>query len=138
MQVLNDFNITCGRDISEAIYRIDNEFYVPVKRLKEDHVFDENKSVKWNREEVVRQNEFQRGLQQQARDMAAKSHNNLSEAIYKYIMEELSFGCNFTHEEAEAIWAQTIKHHDSEPWNWLDDMAETAYEFFHARGVDKR
>ena len=138
MEVITDFKITCGRDMGEAIYRVDKEFYVPVKRFKDDHVFDEDKSVKWNREEVIRQNDAQIELQRQARDMAAESHKNLSEAIYRYIMEDLSFGCAFTRHEAEVIWAQTVKHHDSEPWNWLDDMAETAYEFFHARGVDKR
>ena len=28
------------------------------------------------------------------------------------------------------IWAQTQKHHDQEPWNWVDDMAESAGEFY--------
>ena len=130
MEVITDFKITCGKDISDALYRIDKEFYVPVKRFKDDHVFDEDKSVKWNREEVIRQNEKQRELQHQAREMCAKSNAALLEAIYKYIMTEATYEYSFTREEAAVIWAQTQKHHDQEPWNWVDDMAESAGEFY--------
>ena len=88
MEVITNFDIHCGEDIRAAILRVDHEFYVPVKRYRDDHVFDEDKSVKWNREEVARQNEKQIELQRQAREMCAQSHANLSEAIYEYIMNE--------------------------------------------------
>ena len=82
MEVIPNFDIHCGEDIHAAICRVDHDFYVPVKRYRDDHVFDEDKSVKWNREEVARQNEKQIELQRQARDMCAQSHANLNEAIY--------------------------------------------------------
>lgn len=129
MEVITNFNIHCGEDIQAAIRRVDHDFYVPVKRFREDHVFDEDKSVKWNREEVARQNEKQIELQRQARDMCAQSRANLNEAIYKYIMNEAIYGHYFSRAEAAFIWAHCCRHHESNPWDWIDEMADTIHEY---------
>ena len=124
MEVITNFDIHCGEDIRAAILRVDHDFYVPVKRYRDDHVFDEDKSVKWNREEVARQNEKQIELQRQAR-----SHANLSEAIYEYIMNEAIYGHYFSRAEAAFIWAHCCRHHESNPWDWIDEMADTIHEY---------
>ena len=129
MEVITNFDIHCGEDIHAAILRVDHDFYVPVKRYRDDHVFDEDKSVKWNREEVARQNEKQIELQRQARDMCAQSHENLNEAIYKYIMNEAVYGHYFSRAEAAFIWSHCCRHHVSNPWDWIDEMADTIHEY---------
>jgi hypothetical protein len=63
----------------------------------------------------------------------SESYHNLYEAIYRYIMEEAVFGRHFTYNEAKAIWQQTHNHHDQNPWDWVDEMADTMHEFIIAR-----
>ena len=130
MEVLSNFTITCGRDIVEAFDKIDHTFYVAhLKKFKPDHVFDEDKSVKWNRDEVVRRNQDLADAYLLAREYKAKSLDFLDEAIYKYIMEESVYDTKFTRQEAELIWKNAKKHHEAEPWNWIDEMAETIRDF---------
>lgn len=137
MTVLTHFEIHCGRDISEALYRLDSEFFVPVRKYREDHIFDEDKSVKWNREEVVRQNQEQKVLREQASLMRQESNEYFYEELYRYIMEEAIYDYRFTKAQAEVIWNETCKHHEQEPWNWVDTMAETAASFYAVSEVKK-
>ena len=134
MEAIINFEIHCGSDIEQAIRQIDKTFYVANhKKFQIGHVFDEEKSVKWNREEVERRN--QAIHDEWIAAMAAKSvsYNNLYEAIYRYIMDEAVFGRHFTYNEAKAIWQQTHNHHDQNPWDWVDEMADTMHEFIIAR-----
>ena len=133
MEVIKHFEIHCGKDISDAIYRLDKEFYVPVKRYREDHIFDEDKSVRWNREEVARQNQAQKDLQREAVHLREESNNYFLTELYRYICHEAVFNFDFSPAEAEQIWRATLKHHDQEPWNWVDDMAESMRDFIIGR-----
>lgn len=129
MKVIDDFDIHCGRDIEQAIYKLDTEFYVPVKVYREDHIFDEDKSVRWNREEVVRKNQEQKDLRAIAAELRAESSQHFLKELYRYIMNEAVYGHYFTEAEASVIWKEAERHHDSEPWNWVDDMAESMLAF---------
>lgn len=133
MEVITNFEIHCGSDIAKAIRRLDNEFYVPIKRYREDHIFDEDKSVRWNREEVERQNQAQKDLIREAVRLREESNNYFLTELYSYICRESVFGFTFTEAEAEQIWRATIKHHDQEPWHWVDDMAESMRDFIIGR-----
>ena len=137
MEVIKHFNIHCGKDICDEIRRMDNEFYVPVKRYREDHVFDEDRSVRWNREEVERQNQAQIDLQKKARDLSEESNNYFLTELYRYICHEAVYDYTFTEAEAEQIWRATCKHHDQEPWNWVDDMAESMRDFIIGRAKNE-
>ena len=107
-----------------------------MKRYREDHVFDEDKSVRWNREEVERQNQAQFELQKQARALREESNNHFLTELYRYICQESVYDFTFTAAEAEQIWRATVKHHDQEPWNWVDDMAESMRDFIIGREKD--
>ena len=134
MEAITKFEIHCGRDIDLAMRQIDKTFYVAYhKKFPVDHVFDEDKSVKWNREEVERRNQAMHDEWKAAHEAKGESYQYLYEEIYRYIMEESIYGVHFTHKEAEVIWQQTNRHHDHEPWNWVDDMAETIHEFIIVR-----
>lgn len=136
MKVIKCFEIHCGSDISRALKILDDEFYVPVKKYREDHIFDEEKSVRWNREEVARQNQAQVDLQKQARAMREESNNYFFTELYRYICQEAVYDYTFTESEAEQIWRATCKHHDQEPWNWVDDMAESMRDFIIGRSKE--
>ena len=134
MEAITKFEIHCSDDIDLAIRQIDKTFYVARHtKFPVDHVFDEDKSVKWNREEVDRRNQVIHDEWKSAMEAKNESYQNLDEAIYKYIMEESVYGRRFTYNEAKAIWQHTLNHHDSEPWSWVDEMADTMHEFIIAR-----
>ena len=124
MEVITDFKITCGRDIGEAIYRVDKEFYVPVKRFKDDHVFDEDKSVKWNREEVERKNsEFENAVKQLNREKNLL-YTELISMINSYITVETGVSVK----KSEKIWNYLYSNYHAyglaECLNHLDELLE--------------
>lgn len=59
-----------------------------LKKYKTGHIFDEDRSVKWNREEVIRRNTlFDETVKQLNREKNAK-YNALVARTKKYIMQE--------------------------------------------------
>lgn len=136
MEVLTKFEIHCGYDIELAFKQLDQAFYVaPQAKFAPDHVFDENQSAKCNREEVIRKNQENKTVFLSAREMKAKSLEYLEEEIYRYIMNESIYGLHFTRIQAQVIWQHTKNHHSSDPWNWVDEMAETVRDFIAAQEV---
>lgn len=73
-----------------------------LSRYSKDHVFDENKSVKWNREQVEKAN--QRYDAEVARLNAEKNKrmNAAYNAIYARIQEDVGHGLSLY--SAQAIW----------------------------------
>lgn len=72
-----------------------------LKKYRDNHVFDENRSVKWNREEVERRNkEYQLEVETHRRDMNKAWEDFVSEGI-EYIKQEFSVG----DELAGEIWS---------------------------------
>ena len=138
MEVITNFTITSSRDIYNALEKLDRAFYVPPQpKYAEDHVFDEDKSVRWNREEVVRRNTERAEAHKRARELKNQSCNNFEEAVINYIMQDLSYSYSFSRTEAIALLRAVRFHHESEWWNWLDDMAETVIDLYAAKeGVD--
>lgn len=66
----------------ELYERYDPKVVAPERRYKYDtyHVFDENKSVKWNREEVVRQNKLiEASIRQYHKDLNSGYANLISD-----------------------------------------------------------
>jgi hypothetical protein len=139
MEALNFKNsIHCSYDIERAMTRIDRECsYKGPNGYRADHIFDEDQSVRWNKEEVIRRNQAIDEDKKKCLKIKQESHQNLLEEIYRYLIKEVYFYpengvYHFTRNEALAIWTETVKHHDEEPWNWIDDMAESAYHFITA------
>ena len=128
MKVITDFKINQSRDIEQALRLLDSAFYVPIHKYREDYIFDEDQSVRWNREEVKRKNQEQHDLHQQALEMRAESQLYFLEELYRYIQEDAS-EFSFSREEAATIWTMTLLHHEAEPWIWVDDMACSAGNF---------
>lgn len=134
MEVLNfKDSIHCNYDIERAMNRLDHECcYRGPNGYRADYIFDEDQSVRWNREEVIRRNQVIEEDKKKCLKIKQESHQNLLEEIYRYLMEEVYFFqengvYHFTRNEAIAIWTETIKHHDEDAYNWINEMAETAY-----------
>lgn len=73
-----EFHINYPEDIYNALMEIDNAFEThPKPHYREDYIFDEEKSVRWNREEVQRQNQQMDHDTQIQVALRTESRNNL-------------------------------------------------------------
>lgn len=83
------------------------------KKLKADTIIDEEKSVKWNREEVQRQNDL---YKEELKDLNTKK-NNRRDTLEKEVFEKIA-------DEIKGVSVEKARH----IWNY-------AYEDSHSYGV---
>lgn len=92
----------CIEDLIEKLH-IYIGYYISIDRkvyFKPNHIFDEDKSVKWNREEVERRNNNIYKQRQEDKKEKAKLYNDVEESIKKYIVQQI----NVTEEKAIKIY----------------------------------
>ena len=127
--VLTKFKLTCGEDIEVARKTIYSANPTPDrKKFPENHVFDEDKSVRWNREEVARINaEIEDRISQHRWDLY-HSEQNLHNSVIDYIVDYFRGGDsrinNFDRGEAEAIWSRVQSTHDDDAHLYLDEYLD--------------
>lgn len=123
---IEDFQIIEGRDIYECMKMIQQENPIPPykKQYAPNHVFDENQTVKWNREEVVRQNQAAQDMVTRARNVRNESENNLHKAVVRYVIGQGSYGVVIDKDLAEDIINFAKDVHEDTWWEWLDDVID--------------
>lgn len=124
------------KDISEIRQAWDNNEYIcdiPVpNKVREDHVFDENLSVKCNREMAQ---EWNANVDQLKKDKSAKQadlYRQLKEDVIGYLMG--TYG--FTRKQAEAIESYTYTEKHSfmcDYFSGIDSFAEFAENVLAAK-----
>lgn len=90
------------KDIIRALNDLNhsrNGIYKGFKPLPEGHIFDEDQSVRWNRERVAEYNKDAVLLKNQALDRQNEEEENCKQQILEYIQKE----CECTPEQAEII-----------------------------------
>ena len=119
-----EFNIHCPYDIFEAEYaveRMDSGWKLKRDLIKpDDYVWDENLSVKENRECTKQYNE---SILENAKELDSKkieARNELRKAVLKYIMEEY----DVTEILADVVWTWCCIHHEDEAHNYIGDAME--------------
>ncbi|MFJ8528380.1 hypothetical protein [Bacillus sp. NPDC094106] len=121
---------SCIDEISEA-YRKD--FYQPLqehpgyKTISKDHVFDENQSVKWNREEVERQNE----LLKQRKEEWKEEKSRLNAKMQKDCIRVLKEDYNLNDAQADKLYWYIYQREHScmhDFFIYLDEFAEAVKE----------
>ena len=131
MKPITDFCIMCYHDIFEAIVNIDKEIVIPHSSPKSiTYVFDEEKSVRWNREQVELYNKQAAEERREAVECRAQSLRNLDEAIVNYMMEYEATSSTPRAVIKEVI-ARAKADHDDDWHNYLGDyldFAETILE----------
>ena len=87
-----EFNIRCPHDIYEAeckVERMDSGWKLKRDLLKpDDYVWDENWTVKANREYTKQYNETVLESAKELDDKQVQARKDLNKAVLKYIMEE--------------------------------------------------
>ena len=69
-------------------YKLKDENYKRFKLLSSDHIIDENQSVKWNREEIIKINEQIKLNIIKCQEETAKAYQDLLKEIFNYYKEE--------------------------------------------------
>lgn len=99
-----------------------------VKKYKEGTIIDEDKTVRWNREEVERRNAEYRAVVGKLNTVRNKARDTVFEHIYAYIKDELGAAC--TQKKAEAIWNYAYEAGHAygivEIKNYLDEIMDLA------------
>ena len=119
-----EFNIRCPHDIYEsewAIEKMDSGWKLKRDLLKpDDYVWDEDMSVKANREYTKQYNET---ILENAKDLDNKkseAHKEFRKAVLNYIMEEY----DVTMVLADIVWTWCCVHHEDEAYNHISDAID--------------
>ena len=119
-----EFNIRYPHDIYEAecnVERMDSGWKLRRDLVKpEDYVWDEEWSVKANREYTKQYNETVLESAKELDDKQVQARKDLNKAVLKYIMEEY----DVTEILADIVWSWCCVHHDDEAHNYISDAME--------------
>lgn len=126
MKPIIDFCIMCYNDIYQELVDIEKKITVPSTAPKSiTHVFDEEQSVRWNREQVELFNKQAAEARREAVECRAESRRNLDKAIVDY-MVEYEANSDTPRTVVEKVVARAQQDHDDDWWNYLSDYLDFA------------
>lgn len=99
---------------------------VGIRKVQNGHVFDEDQSVKWNKEQVEINNRKYKEEVARLNTLKNKARDSVHEDIYKHIQREV--GHDLSRDKAIAIWAyaydQGHAYGITEVKHYLDEIME--------------
>lgn len=129
--VFYDFGISCYYDIYKCLESIYNEIKMPIESTKRDnYVFDEDRSVRWNREQVAQYNAALKAKKESIDRIRAESLRNLDLDIIEYMLE-YEANASTPRRVIEKVLVAAQTDHDDDWWNYLStylSFAETIIE----------
>ena len=92
------------------------------QKVEEGHIFDEEKSVRWNREEVARINNEYKAEEDRLKEIKRQEIDEAEHKIHKYIVQRT----NLSLAQASLVWDYVYKKFDAYGYTFeeLDDMIE--------------
>ena len=126
-------------DIVEIREKYDNGYYdycisIP-RKVKEGYVFDENLSVKRNREMVAEHNQKIDDMLKEKRNNQAKLNKQLTDDVVTYIVDSY----NISEEQARIVekFVYTEKHSFMcDYFSWIDEVASMVEEIVEVGMLD--
>lgn len=101
-----------------------------IHKVRADHVFDEDKSVKWNREQVEDNNRHYLEEVKRLNTEKNRRRDELHERIYKAIQDEVGYG--LSRRKAMLLWNRAYENGHSygirEVVSNLDELMELAIQ----------
>lgn len=94
-------------------------------KVRPDYIFDEDKSVKWNREQAILNNEKYSAELSALNTRKNKARDAIYKSIYNYIQQEI--GNNFSENKAKAVFNYIDDIYDGNIYdilNHVDDLIE--------------
>ncbi len=102
-----------------------------------DFVFDEDKSVKWNREERDRANEAVRIEKERLRKVHSDLEEEATDISLKYIMQE----AHMNEKQASLLWSYVFEEYHSymnDVFSNLDELIELHNEIVNAATTEEK
>jgi LPS sulfotransferase NodH len=128
MNPITTFYIMCYNDISGEVRDIEKKIPIPSLTPKPaNYVFDEDQTVRWNREQVDIYNQKNSELRREAVELRAQSYRNLDKAVVDYMVEYEALDTT-PRAVVEKVVARTQQDHDDDWWNYLSEYLEFAEE----------
>lgn len=124
-------------EIKADYERMQNMPYKPEgKKYPVNYIFDEEKSVKWNRQEVERRNQEREDLEKELQQAKNKASNEVHEDIYYAIQNEVD-NANISREAAAGIWEYAYQQGHACGWNdikiCLDEVLELISKILNSK-----
>lgn len=101
-------------------------------KVKPDHIFDEDKSVRWNREEAIRVNNEYDAMCKILRAERDATISLVIDRIKKYI--SINVGCSL--QRASLIWSFVYGHYHSDIDELFDELEEFEELFVNYERID--
>lgn len=126
MEPITEFGIMCYNDISSEVRNIEKKIPIPSLAPKPaNYIFDENQTVRWNREQVDIYNQRNSELRREAVELRAQSYRNLDGAVVDYMAEYEALAAT-PRCVIEKVVARAQQDHDDDWWNYLSEYLEFA------------
>ena len=124
--VMTNFKLIDLYEIPELLEIICDRYRIIYESKKpKDFVFDEDKSVKWNKEQVELFNKNMEDERAKARELRRISKANLDEAVVDYIIKSES-SVDMSRAAAKCILDRAKIDHDDCWWLWISTYTELA------------
>lgn len=110
------------KDYNDGVY-VSKLKYPTAKKFPEGYIFDEDKSVKWNKEEVQRRNQEIADQYSAYRAENARLNNNLGDDVMNALVAEYGF----SREQVLKIWGYAYNEKHSvmnDVFNFVTELAD--------------
>lgn len=100
----------------------------PIKKLPEGHIFNEDMSVRWNRDKLAEHN---KAVEIETRELREK-RNKALEAIVDEAVGKIAYELSITYSRAELLWGYLRNITDSIDvlFDKLEDLVNLLYKMF--------
>lgn len=99
------------------------------KKVSANHIFDENETVKWNREKVI---EYNKSYDERKKELIEKRNNSLNSVIEE-IIDKIAYELSIPNSRAKIVWEYVHDRKDCfyyELFTELEEIIEVMYNTF--------
>lgn len=120
------FYITCSDDIRngmQKLYGLQNWYSLKNQKKSDDHIWDEDKTVRENRAMTAAHNAEIDAEIKKRQEFYSQACKKFEEAVVDYIIEELRYdNINCSKEHAQKIWHFCEQQWEDDPHNYIHDV----------------